>query len=92
MLGFRVPKESFVATATAIGLFVDAARIPVYLATAWENLLRLWPVILVATGAVVAGTALGTRVLGQIPEKYFRRAIGVLLVILGAYMVLAAPG
>ncbi|MGQ0701635.1 MAG: TSUP family transporter [Gemmatimonadales bacterium] len=29
----RVPKEAFVATATAIGLFVDGARLPVYLAT-----------------------------------------------------------
>src|SRR5438094_552361 len=33
LLGFDVPKQSFVATATAIGLFVDAARLPVYLAT-----------------------------------------------------------
>src|SRR5215471_2644052 len=31
MLGFDVPKESFVATATAIGLCVDVARVPVYL-------------------------------------------------------------
>ena len=33
MLGFEVPKESFVATATAIGLCVDLARLPVYMAT-----------------------------------------------------------
>ena len=31
MLGFDLPKERFVATATAIALFVDAARMPVYL-------------------------------------------------------------
>ena len=28
LLGFEVPKESFVATATAIALCVDAARLP----------------------------------------------------------------
>lgn len=91
LLGFRVPKESFVATATAIALFVDAARVPVYLATEWEHLLRLWPVILVATGAVITGTAFGTRALGHLRESTFRRAIGVLLVLLGVYMAAAAP-
>ncbi|MEZ0239320.1 MAG: TSUP family transporter [Chloroflexota bacterium] len=33
MLGFEVPKASFVATATAVALFVDGARLPVYLVT-----------------------------------------------------------
>src|SRR3954469_22530817 len=30
LLGFNLPKESFVATATAIALLVDGARMPVY--------------------------------------------------------------
>ncbi|HET9981969.1 MAG TPA: sulfite exporter TauE/SafE family protein [Longimicrobiales bacterium] len=92
LLGFDVPKESFVATATAIGLFVDAARMPVYLATAWRDILGVWPLILVATGAVVAGTALGTRVLGHLPPPVFRRVIAVLLIGLGLYMLVARPG
>jgi uncharacterized protein len=33
MLGFDVPKHAFVATATAVGLIVDGARMPVYLVT-----------------------------------------------------------
>lgn len=33
MLGFDIPKHAFVATATAVGVIVDAARVPVYLAT-----------------------------------------------------------
>jgi uncharacterized membrane protein YfcA len=32
LLGFNLPKERFVGTATAIALFVDGARTPVYLA------------------------------------------------------------
>src|SRR6476646_2846128 len=38
LLGFDVPKESFVATAKAIGLVVDGARMPVYLATEWRDI------------------------------------------------------
>ena len=34
LLGFDLDRQAFVATATAIGLVVDAARMPVYLATA----------------------------------------------------------
>ena len=33
LLGFDLPKRTFVATATAIALFVDGARLPIYLAT-----------------------------------------------------------
>jgi uncharacterized membrane protein YfcA len=92
LLGFDVPKEAFVATATAIGLFVDGARMPVYLATEWRELLRVWPLVLAATAGVIVGTALGTRVLGRLRQETFRRAIGVLLVALGAYMMVAGRG
>jgi hypothetical protein len=92
LLGFDVPKEAFVATATAIGLFVDAARMPVYLATEWRDIVRIWPLVLTATAAVVIGTALGTRVLGRLPQSGFRRVIGVLLVVLGVYMAASGRG
>lgn len=92
LLGFDVPKESFVATSTAIGLFVDAARLPVYLATEWRDILAIWPLVLTAVVAVVAGTALGTRVLGRLPQTLFRKVIAVLLVLLGLYMAVAGRG
>ncbi|MDQ6827699.1 MAG: sulfite exporter TauE/SafE family protein [Gemmatimonadota bacterium] len=87
MLGFDVRKDSFVATATAIALFVDAARLPVYLAIEWRDIARLWPLVLVATAGVVIGTALGTRVLGRLPERVFRRVIAAFLLALGLYMI-----
>jgi uncharacterized membrane protein YfcA len=87
MLGFRVPKESFIATATAIALFVDGARLPVYLATQWHELAAIWPLVLTATVGAVVGTAAGTRLLGWIPDRLFRRLIAVLLVTLGGYMI-----
>jgi uncharacterized membrane protein YfcA len=92
LLGFDVPKESFVATSTAVGLFVDGARLPVYLATEWRAILRVWPFVATATAGVVIGTVLGTRMLGRIPQRLFRRVIAVLLVALGLYMALASRG
>lgn len=92
LLGFDVPKEAFVATATAVGLFVDGARLPVYLATQWRDLLHVWPLMLIATIAVVVGTLLGTRMLGRLSQTVFRRAIGALLVILGLYMAVLGRG
>jgi uncharacterized membrane protein YfcA len=91
LLGFDVPKESFVATSTAIGLFVDGARLPVYLATEWRGILSIWPLVLTASLAVVVGTAFGTRILARLPQRTFRRVIAVLLVVLGLYMAIAAP-
>ena len=92
LLGFDVPKESFVATATAIGLFVDGARMPVYLATEWRDIFAIWPLVLTATLGVVIGTALGARVLGRLPQQMFSRVIAVLLIVLGLYMALAGKG
>jgi uncharacterized protein len=89
MLGFEVPKESFVATATAIGLFVDVARLPVYLATQGQEIAGLWRLLLVATAAVMIATVLGTRLLRRLPQHAFRRVVAVLLLLLGFYMVVA---
>lgn len=87
MLGFDVPKQSFVATATAIALFVDGARLPVYLATQWREIVAIWPLVLAATIGVVIGTAFGTRILGWVPQRIFRQVIAVLLLALGVYMM-----
>lgn len=89
MLGFDVPKQAFVATATAIALFVDAARLPVYVAVQWRDLASLWPSVGAATLGVVLGTALGARVLGRLPQSAFRRIVAVLLLALGVYMAAA---
>jgi len=88
MLGFDIPKESFVATATAIALFVDGARLPVYLVTQWRDIASIWELVLVATVGVVIGTAAGTPLLKRVPEHVFRRVLSVLLIVLGVYMAL----
>ena len=87
LVGFNLPKESFVATATAIALFVDGARLPVYLARQQDELLSLWPWILAATIGVTAGTLVGSRALKKVPEPWFRRILAVTLATLGALML-----
>ena len=83
LLGFPLPRETFVATATAIALFVDAARMPVYLYTHGPEMWTMRTQMGVMTAGVIAGTVFGGRVLRRIPEDQFRRVVAVLLVALG---------
>ncbi|HSU93230.1 MAG TPA: sulfite exporter TauE/SafE family protein [Gemmatimonadaceae bacterium] len=88
LLGFDLDRQAFVATATAIGLVVDGARLPVYFATQTAAIARVWPLVLIATVGTLAGTVLGVRTLRRIPETVFRRVVAILLLLLGAYMLL----
>ena len=92
LLGFDIPKESFVATATAIALVVDAARLPVYIWTEHQKMLAGWPLMLVATAGVLIGTIGGVRLLRRIPERIFRRAVAALILALGVYMLVRGIG
>jgi uncharacterized membrane protein YfcA len=68
-------------------MLVDAARLPVYLATSGGEMLERWPTILLLTTGVVAGTFLGAPMLRTLPELAFRRAVSVLLIGLGMALV-----
>jgi uncharacterized membrane protein YfcA len=68
-------------------LFVDAARLPVYLVTQGEEIAGLWVQVLVLSGGVVVGTLLGRRILGRLSPPVFRQTIALLLIGLGAYML-----
>lgn len=83
MLGLDVPRQSFVATATAIALLVDGARMPVYVFTEFHQVARLWPVMLLGTAGAVVGTIAGKKVLEGIPERIFHRVVGGLILGLG---------
>jgi len=87
LLGFGLNRHTFVATATAIGLVVDAARMPVYFVTAGSQLLAMPGVIIGSTLAVLAGTFLGTKLLRRIPEQVFRRIVGGIILALGVSMM-----
>jgi uncharacterized protein len=88
LLGFDLPKEKFVGTATAIALFVDGARLPIYLANQGADMLTLWQWIALGTVGVVAGTVIGTRLLTRVPEVWFRRVLALVLMVLGSIMLI----
>ena len=87
LLGFDLPKHSFIATATAIGLFVDGARMPVYVVTQGPEILSIWQWVALTSVGVCVGTVLGNRTLARIPEVWFGRVLAVVLAALGAAMV-----
>jgi uncharacterized membrane protein YfcA len=88
LLGFNLPKEEFIGTATAIGLFVDAARMPVYLWSQSHDVLSLWKWLVITTAGVLAGTVFGSRVLTRIPQTWFRPLVAIVVATLGAAMLL----
>jgi uncharacterized membrane protein YfcA len=87
LLAFDLRKEAFVATATAVALIVDGARLPVYIATQGSDIRDARITVAVAVAGVVAGTIAGVPVLRRIPEAAYRHIVGVLLLSLGVYML-----
>jgi len=87
LLGFNLDARTFVATATAIALIVDGARMPVYFFTHPETVrqLALWIGVMVVGAAI--GTVVGGRVLRRLPEIYFRRLVSLLILALGVVML-----
>jgi uncharacterized membrane protein YfcA len=92
MLGLDVQGAAFVATATAIGLAVDAVRMPVYFVTASGHIFSAWPAVIAAVIGVVIGTLAGERVLRRIPGKLFRKVVSVILLAIGIILLVANPG
>jgi hypothetical protein len=87
LLGLDLDKAAFVATSTAVGLIVDAARVPVYVWYFADSLQVMTVSIGCAIVGVIAGTVLGNRVLVRIPENWFRQTVAVVIALLGAWMV-----
>ena len=90
LLGFDVEHQAFVATATAVALIVDGARIPVYLVAQGAGIAEQWPLVVVLGIGAIVGTLLGARLLRGMSETVFRRVVGVLLLLLGAYTLTRA--
>lgn len=87
LLAYDVSPTAFVATATSVALIVDGARMPVYLINQGRDMFELWPMLAVATGGVMVGTAIGTRILPTLRQATFRRSVAILLAALGIYML-----
>lgn len=87
LLRFDLDRQALVATATATALLVDAARLPVYVATSGADIVRELPTVALLTAGVLAGTFIGAPILRRVPEHIFRRLLAVLLIGLGAWLI-----
>lgn len=90
LLGFQLPPRQLVATATAAALLVDAARLPIYFASAGDVIVAAAPLWLTSAVGVTIGTFLGVPALSHIPETTYRRLVGGLLAVLGVALFAAA--
>ncbi|HJR60122.1 MAG TPA: sulfite exporter TauE/SafE family protein [Vicinamibacterales bacterium] len=87
LTAFGLAPIPFVATSTATGLLVDAARTPVYLFTAGGALAALWLPISTATAGVVIGTLLGERILFGMSRERFRIVVAASVGLLGLWLL-----
>jgi uncharacterized membrane protein YfcA len=87
LLGFHLGKNEFVATATGIALMVDLARVPVYLAVQSQQIASIWEYVVVMTAGVVIGTLAGKRVLEMVPERFFKKIVGAIILLVGILML-----
>lgn len=90
LLAFDISKETFVATAMAIAIAVDLARIPVYVSVHHDAMADAWKTVLLATAGVLAGTLWGNRILRAVPLEPFRRAVACLIFVLGVAVLVSA--
>jgi uncharacterized protein len=88
LLSFKLDKNQFVATATGIALMVDAARVPVYLASQWDQIVSIWQYILIMIVGVVVGTAGGKRILEKLPESIFKKTVSAIILLVGILVLI----
>jgi len=87
LMAFPLDKEGLVATATAIGVIVDLARMPVYVAAQGYALVSVSGWIVLALVGCLAGTFWGVRLLGRIPARVYRPLLSGLICALGVWMI-----
>jgi uncharacterized membrane protein YfcA len=92
LFGFDLQPKAFVATATAIGIVVDAVRLPVYLIADGPQILTVYPLLLIATTGVVIGTCCGMFLLQGMDSRKFKRIVSGIILALGIWMLLRASG
>jgi uncharacterized membrane protein YfcA len=87
LMTYSLTPAEFVATSTAVGLMVDAGRLPVYLAKSDGTMMTLAIPIAIATAGVIIGTLMGERVLFRLSRDRFRQVVSVMILALGAWLL-----
>jgi uncharacterized membrane protein YfcA len=90
LLGFGLSPAAFVATSTATGLLVDAARAPLYLWRSGGAVAAAWLPVTVASIGVVIGTIAGERLLVGLSVARFRQLVALVVGALGIWLLTGA--
>lgn len=87
LIKFKLSKESYVATGTAIAMVIDVSRIPLYAerlsASRWSEHL---PVMLGAVSAAVLGAWIGKKTLIKMKDRMVHFLVGTFLLLSGVLM------
>jgi len=81
LLGYRLEKEVFIGTATAISVVIDLSRIPVYVFNQSEQLETAGLNLVLIIGVAFVGTLIGKEVLKKISLERFRIIVAVFVII-----------
>lgn len=87
LLAFGLSPIGFVATSTATGLIVDAARLPLYLWRSSADIERVAIPVVAASVGVIVGTLAGERVLFGMHADRFRIVVSALIGLLGVWLL-----
>ncbi len=91
LISTKIEKEAYIATSAAIAFVTDVTRLSVYVANDSLESPYYWyipPLILVA----FTGTRLGVKLLRRLPETAVKRAVLVMLMLVGIRMILGYFG
>lgn len=84
LTAFDLKKEKYIATAAAIALAVDLARIPVYLSQGFLST-EHYPTVAALFVIAIAGSWAGRKIVDRIPQEAFRKIVLSSLLLIGAY-------
>ncbi|GAB5465997.1 MAG: sulfite exporter TauE/SafE family protein [Candidatus Kapaibacteriales bacterium] len=88
LIRLDLSKYAYIATGTAISLFIDASRIPIYLINGDINLSVMLDYKFVALSATsVIGVLLGRKLLKKSNIKVLRITVAIFLIVTGGYMI-----
>lgn len=91
LVSTKIEKEVYIATSAAIAVVVDVSRISVYLASGSLEPQYYWYIVPLIAIAFI-GTRVGIRLLKQLPRQVVKRAVLVLLMLVGLKMLLEQTG
>lgn len=89
LIKFKLSKEAYVATGTAIAMVIDLSRIPLYterlISSRWQD---HWELMVMAVMAAVLGSWIGKKTLVKMKDKLVHALVGTFLLLSGVLMAL----